>query len=41
LDNLRSNLDFPIMALTATATSKVREDIVDRLGLKDYNSFTA
>jgi ATP-dependent DNA helicase RecQ len=29
------------MALTATATSKVREDIVDRLGLKDYNSFTA
>jgi superfamily II DNA helicase RecQ len=28
------------MALTATATHKVREDIVERLGLIDYNSFT-
>ena len=32
---------FPIMALTATATKKVRADIIDRLNLKDYNSFTA
>jgi len=31
LDNLRESSDFPIMALTATATKKVRADIVDRL----------
>jgi ATP-dependent DNA helicase RecQ len=31
---------FPIMALTATATHKVREDIVERLWLTDFNSFT-
>jgi len=30
---------FPIIALTATATHKVREDIVDRLSLTKYNSF--
>jgi ATP-dependent DNA helicase RecQ len=41
LDNLRQVATFPIMALTATATHKVREDIVERLGLDDYNSFTA
>jgi superfamily II DNA helicase RecQ len=31
LDNLKINSNFPIMALTATATKKVREDIVERL----------
>jgi superfamily II DNA helicase RecQ len=31
LDNLRKEGTFPIMALTATATHKVREDIVERL----------
>ncbi len=30
---------FPIVALTATATQKVREDIVERLGLTKYRSF--
>jgi superfamily II DNA helicase RecQ/very-short-patch-repair endonuclease len=32
---------FPIMALTATATKKVRVDIIERLWLVDYNSFTS
>lgn len=32
---------FPTVALTATATKKVRADIIERLGLLDYNSFTA
>ncbi len=41
LDNLKQNWDFPIMALTATATEKVREDIVVRLGVDKPNSFTA
>ena len=41
LDNLRKEGTFPIMALTATATHKVREDIVERLWLDDFNSFTA
>jgi len=41
LDNLRKESAFPIMALTATATHKVREDIVERLWLDDFNSFTA
>ena len=31
---------FPIIALTATATKKVRTDIVERLGLKEYKIFT-
>jgi superfamily II DNA helicase RecQ len=31
LDKLKEHNDFPIMALTATATKKVREDIVLRL----------
>ncbi len=30
---------FPVVGLTATATHKVREDIVERLGLKKYRSF--
>ena len=30
---------FPIIWLTATATHKVREDIVERLGLEKYKSF--
>lgn len=30
---------IPVMALTATATSKVRSDIVERLGLKKYETF--
>ena len=41
LNTLKENLHFPIMALTATATHKVREDIVERLWLNDFNSFTA
>ncbi len=41
IDNLAStNWErFPIVALTATATQKVREDIVERLGLTRYKSF--
>lgn len=30
---------FPIVALTATATQKVREDIKERLGITEYNEF--
>ena len=30
---------IPVSALTATATQKVRTDIVDRLGLEDFESF--
>ncbi|MDQ1343638.1 MAG: ATP-dependent helicase RecQ [Patescibacteria group bacterium] len=30
---------IPVMALTATATAKVRTDIVERLGLKKYDTF--
>jgi ATP-dependent DNA helicase RecQ len=41
LDTLKQNSDFPIMALTATATKKVREDIVERLWVNEYNSFTS
>ncbi|EKE27439.1 MAG: hypothetical protein ACD_3C00206G0001 [uncultured bacterium (gcode 4)] len=40
LEKIKIGKDFPIMALTATATKKVREDIVDRLWLTDYNVFT-
>lgn len=32
---------FPIMALTATATKKVRKDIVERLWLVNHNIFTS
>lgn len=31
--------EFPIVWLTATATPKVREDIIERLGLGQHNSF--
>ncbi len=40
IESLRENKDFPVIALTATATSKVREDIVDRLWLKEPKTFT-
>jgi ATP-dependent DNA helicase RecQ len=40
IDTLRKAKHFPILALTATATKKVREDIVERLGLSKYNIFT-
>jgi superfamily II DNA helicase RecQ len=40
LDNLKETQSFPIVALTATATKKVRADMVERLGLHDYNMFT-
>jgi ATP-dependent DNA helicase RecQ len=39
LDSL-DRKNFPVIALTATATKKVRQDIVDRLWLVDYNSYT-
>ena len=35
------NPDIPIIALTATATPKVKSDIVDNLGLEDPNIFIA
>ncbi len=40
LDNLKIKKDFPIVALTATATKKVRADIIERLWLKNYKEFT-
>ena len=40
LENLRQKEYFPVMALTATATKKVRADIVERLDLKNYKEFT-
>lgn len=40
LDNLKQERHFPTVALTATATKKVREDIVEKLWLKRYNIFT-
>ena len=40
LTDLKKRQNFPVMALTATATKKVRADIVDRLWLVDYNVFT-
>jgi ATP-dependent DNA helicase RecQ len=32
---------FPVMGLTATATQKVKEDIVKRLDLQNINIFTS
>ncbi len=41
LDSLKNSPEsFPIVALTATATKKVRADIVERLWLNDYKEFT-
>lgn len=40
IESLRSNKQFPVVALTATATKKVRTDIVERIGLEDYREFT-
>jgi len=40
LDNLKEKNHFPIIALTATATKKVRTDIVERLWLWKPNVFT-
>lgn len=42
INNLKAwREDFPIMALTATATKKVWDDIVFRLGITKYKEFTA
>lgn len=40
IESLRKSKNFPIVALTATATKKVRVDIVERLWLKEYKIFT-
>lgn len=40
IDSLREDKHFPIIALTATATKKVRIDIVDRLWLDSPKIFT-
>ncbi|MDD3646621.1 MAG: RecQ family ATP-dependent DNA helicase [Candidatus Gracilibacteria bacterium] len=39
LEDLRRKQNFPIIALTATATKKVRADIVERLGIEKHNTF--
>lgn len=39
IENFSSKQDFPIVWLTATATKKVRADIVERLGLENYTNF--
>jgi len=41
ISNLRQNKSIPVIALTATATKKVRKDIVDRLWINSYNTFTS
>ena len=38
--NLHKNQNFPVMALTATATIKVKKDIEERLGLDSCQTFT-
>ena len=37
IGNLRKTVDAPVIALTATATPAVAEDIMDRLGFKEKN----
>ena len=39
LQEVRRIVDVPVLALTATATAKVVEDIQDRLGFKERNVF--
>ena len=39
INKLKEKGDFPIIALTATATEKVRIDITERLWIKENNSF--
>lgn len=39
LDALKLNGDFPIVWLTATATKKVRKDIIERLWIEKNNTF--
>jgi ATP-dependent DNA helicase RecQ len=39
-DLLKTN-SFPVMGLTATATQKVKKDIVERLGLENIKMFTS
>jgi ATP-dependent DNA helicase RecQ len=39
IESLRDAEHFPVVGLTATATPKVRIDIVERLGLLKYQSF--
>lgn len=41
IENLRAKDSFPIVALTATATSKVREDIRQWLWIDSHNSFVS
>ena len=41
VEQLQNWKDFPVMWLTATATQKVKSDIVERLDLKKYKMFTA
>lgn len=41
LENLRKEKPFPIIALTATATKKVRKDIIERLWITKFNTFTS
>lgn len=42
LENLKNktNQDFPTVALTATATKKVRKDIIERIWMQNPNIFT-
>ena len=39
LEQLKQNNTFPVIALTATATQKVREDIIERLWIKNPKIF--
>ncbi len=41
IEKLWAGSSFPIMALTATATQKVKTDIIARLWLESYKMFTA
>ena len=41
LEELRRNKSFPLIALTATATKKVRTDITERLWITKYKTFTS